>query len=280
MPFAQASQLTDVETGLLYVSLAVYLGATVVGLRLVRGDRPGRPLRRMLGIGTAVLSALLVAMAFRSGGPPMGHRYEILLGVAWCVAVAAWFLSRRESQRFVAAVAAPTLTMLVFFALILVPSASAGTIGPGAGKLTHILLAVLGFAAFAFAAGIGVLYLWQIRVVKKNPSAAVAGRMPPLEVLDRLNFQAAAFGFPLLGLSVLGGWLFLSSNLEWNWWLDPTVLATLTGMLVYVVLFGARAFLGWRGRRVALLTVVGFLVMVLGYWLAAYCTSASGFHGT
>ena len=104
--------------------------------------------------------------------------------------------------------------------------------------------------------------------------------MPPLEVLDRLNFQAAAFGFPLLGLSVLGGWLFLSRGLAWNWWLDPTVLATLTGMLVYVGLFGARAFLGWRGRRIALLTVIGFLVMVLGYFVGAWCTSDSTIHGT
>ena len=145
--------------------------------------------------------------------------------------------------------------------------------------MTHILLAILGLAAFAFAAAVGALYLWQIRIVRHNPAAALSGRMPPLEVLDRLNFLAAAFGFPTLALSVVGATLFLAGDLDASWWLDPTVLATLAGLAVYVVLFGARAFLGWYRRRIAWLTVIGFLVIVVGYVVGTYCTSKNVIHG-
>ena len=276
---AEIWELSGLETGLLYVSVAVYLGASVVAWRVVTGARRGAALPRMLGVGLVVLTLLVGTMALRQGGLPITRRFEVLIVAAWMLALGAWAVVRWTEVRILGAVSAPTLALLVFFALLLEPSATAGTLDARTGKVTHILLAIFGFSAFAFAAAVGVLYLWQIRVVRHNPTAAVSRRMPPLEVLDRLNFLAAAFGFPTLALSVVGATLFLTHNLHPGWWLDPTVLATLAGLAVYLVMFGARAFLGWYGRRIAWLTVLGFLVIVLGYVVGAYCTSGNVIHG-
>jgi len=270
--------LSGIESGLLYIALAVFGGASVVGFRVVMGRRRGRALRTMLAVGTVALGGLLVVLTVRLGAIPIRHRYEILVLSAWFLAILALLADRRLQQRVLPAVAAPALTMLLLFAVLLVPSAGAGPADVRLGKIAHILLALLGFAAFAFASAVAVLYLWEIRVLKRNPQAAIARRLPPLEVLDHLNFLAVCFGFPFLALSVLGGWIFLARSMAGSWWLDPTVLATLTGLLVYVVLFGTRAFLGWYGRRIAWLTVLGFGVIVLGYVVGAYCTSASAFH--
>ncbi len=270
--------LSGIESGLLYIALAVFGGASVVGFRVVMGRRKGRALRTMLGVGTIALGGLLVALTVRLGQAPIGHRYEGLIVSAWILAILALLAERRLKLHVIPAVAAPTLTMLLLFAVLLVPSAGAGPADVRIGKFAHILLALLGFAAFAFASAVAVLYLWEISVLKGNPQAAISRRLPPLEVLDHLNFLAVAFGFPFLALSVLGGWIFLAGPVT-SLWLDPTVLATLTGLLVYVVLFGTRAFLCWYGRRIAWLTVIGFAVIVGGYVVGTFCTSANVIHG-
>jgi ABC-type transport system involved in cytochrome c biogenesis permease subunit len=258
--------------------ITVYGGASVVGLRVVTGRRRGRALRPMLWVGVAVLTAFLAAAAFHRGDLPILYRHEVLAVAAWALGLGSAYMSRRLSRVVIAAVAAPTLALLTFFALLLVPSASGDRSASGIGIASHIILAILGFAGFSVSAGVGALYLWQIRLLKRDPTAAVSGRMPALEKLDRLNFLAAAAGFPCLALGLLAGWLFLGEGRRW--WVDPTFLTSLGGLLVYTLLFTARGFLGWYGRRIAWLSVIGFCVAVGGYVVAAFCTSESTTHAS
>lgn len=266
------------DNGLLYVALVAFAGAAYVGVRVMRGAPRGRGLRAMLGVGAAALTAALLSATLQAGHLPLFHRYELLVVAAWVVAGLLWWVDRKLGQPVVLAVTAQSLALLVFFALLL--EARSADPAPGTSRLgtyAHVLLSVLGCAAFTFAAGTGALYLWQIRVLKRRPTAAVARRLPPLETLDRINFLAAAFGFPLLLAAAVAGWAFVfrSTHSPRAWLLDPTVLVSLTGLLVYLLLFVARAFLGWRGRRVAVLTVVGFLVVVVGLVFAAFCPAAT-----
>lgn len=270
--------LSAVESGLLYTALCVYGGASVVGLRVVTGRRGGGVLRPMLWLGVAVVTAFLAAAAFRRGGLPILYRHEVLLVAAWALGLGSAVVSRRLRMVVLAAVAAPTLALLTFFALLLVPSGAGGRGASNIGIASHIILAILGFAGFSVSAGVGALYLWQIRLLKRDPTAAAARRMPPLEKLDRLNFVAAAMGFPCLALGLLAGWLFLGEGLRW--WVDPTFLTSLGGLMIYTLLFTARGFLGWYGRRIAWLSVIGFCVAVGGYVIAAFCTSESTTHAS
>jgi len=272
--------LTPLESGLIYAALMAFGGATFVGFRVVAGDRRGGSLRSLLAVGTVALSVLLAAVAIRERHVPIEQRYEALLAAAWALGVGALWTLRKGGLPMLAAVAAPTLALLTFFALLLVPQSGGGAVGAAAGKVAHIVLASLGFAGFSISAGVGLLYLRQIRLMKRAPSAALGSRsMPSLEKLDRVNFLAAAFGFPCLALSLLAGRLFLAKFAREGvtWWLDPTVLVATAGLAVYTVLFVARGFLGWHGRRIAWLSVVGFVVAVGGFVIASYCT-AKGLH--
>jgi ABC-type transport system involved in cytochrome c biogenesis permease subunit len=273
--------LTPLESGLLYLALGAFGGASVVGIRVVGGDRGSRSLQPMLAAGTAALMALVLILALRQGQVPVQQRYELLVVSALALGAGSLWVGRRGGLPMLYPVAAPTLALLTFFAILLVPGEDGDTAaGAAAGKVAHIVLASLGFAGFSVSAGVGLLYLRQIRLLKRSPSAALgAGGMPALERLDRVNFLAAAFGFPCLALSLLAGRLFLKGFAREGvtWWLDPTVLVAAGGLLVYTVLFVARGFLGWRGRRIALLSVVGFVVAVGGFVVAAFCT-AQGIH--
>lgn len=273
--------LTPVESGLIYTALFAFAGASAVGLRVVSGDRRARSLRSMLAVGVAALTGLLVAVAIREGYVPLQTRYEALVAAAWGLGVGALFMGRRGGLPMLGAVAAPTLALLTFFALLLVPTSESTATGSTAGRVAHIVLASLGFAGFSVSAGVGLLYLRQIRLLKRDPSAALGGGgMPALEKLDRVNFLAAVFGFPCLALSLVAGRLFLGeiARTGVRWWLDPTVLVATGGLGVYTLLFLARGFLGWHGRRIAWLSVVGFVVAVGGFVLARFCTSKGLLH--
>jgi ABC-type uncharacterized transport system permease subunit len=276
-------ELTGFEQGLLYTALGIYAAATFVAGGVVAGRRPGRRLAGMLVAGCCVLTALGAAMWIRQGRPPLLRKEEILIVAGWCIAVATTLLYRRYQHPILLLVGAPTVALLCLFGWLLALRPDVDR--PDAlhpGVLVHILIAVLGLAAFTFAAGVGAYYLWQIRQLKRHPSGALGRRMPPLELLDRLNFGAAAIGFPLLAMSVVGAWIF-SSRAKGQFGLlvkDPTVLVTLGGLVVYLVLFGARGLLGWRGRRIAWLSVVGFVFIVVGLVVAAFCTSPQTFHAS
>jgi ABC-type transport system involved in cytochrome c biogenesis permease subunit len=270
--------LSAVESGLLYTALFVYGGASVLGLRVMTGRRDGPALRPLLWLGFAFVTAFLAAAAYRRAELPILYRHEVLLVAAWALGLGAAYLTRRRSLVVLAAVASPTLALLTFFALLLVPSATGDRSTSTVGIASHIILAILGFAGFSVSAGVGALYLWQIRLLKRDPTAAAARRMPPLEKLDRLNFAAAAAGFPCLALGLLAGWLFLGEGLRW--WVDPTILTSLGGLVVYMLLFAARGFLGWYGRKIAWLSVIGFGVAVGGYVVATFCQSESKSHAS
>jgi len=272
--------LTPIESGLLYTALGVFGGASVVGFRVVAGQRKGRALRPMLTVGMVALTILLLVVALRQGRLPAEHRYEVLVLAAWGLGVGTWFVGRKAPTNILAAMTAPTLALLTLFGILLVPAGEGAEASSGAGKVIHIVLATLGFAGFSVSAGVGVLYLLQIRLMKRDPMAALNRPMPALEKLDRINFLAAAFGFPCLALSVVAGWLFLNriTRPGLHWWLDPTILVTLAGLVCYLLLFLARGFLAWRGRRIAWLSVVGFVVAVGGFVVAWFCTSPNTLH--
>ncbi|MEM8885823.1 MAG: cytochrome c biogenesis protein CcsA [Planctomycetota bacterium] len=276
-------EFTGLEQGLLFTVIAVFAAASVLSAGVVSGARRGRGLRGMLLAGTGVLTALLIALWIREGQIPLVNRAEYTIFGAWILAVGAALVDRRINHPALVLVSAPMVCLLCLFGwLIALRPGDAGpdTIHPGV--FVHILLAVIGLAAFTFAAGIGAYYLWQIRQLKRDPASALHQKVLPLEVLDQLNFGAAAVGFPLLMMSVVGATLF-SSRARGDvrgLLLDPTVLVTVGGLFVYMMLFGARGIFGWRGRRIAWLSVAGFLVISLGMLVAAFCTSPNLFHST
>ncbi|MGQ0614634.1 MAG: cytochrome c biogenesis protein CcsA [Planctomycetaceae bacterium] len=267
----------SLESGLLYVALAVYAGASLVGIRVLLGGARTSGLATMLGVGTAALTLTLLLGALRQGGVPLEERQSLLLLCAWILSLGFSLVRRTVKHAVLAAIVAPTLTLLLFAALLVAARpASPAFSGHTFATTAHILMAVVSCSAFTLAAATGALYLLQIRVLKRDPASAVSRRLPPLETLDRLNFLSVAIGFPFLILSIAAGWTFVfrSTRPAGDWLLDPTVLATGAGAVVYLGLFSARAFLGWRGRRVALLSLVGFAVVVVGFIVASFCPAA------
>jgi len=129
----------------------------------------------------------------------------------------------------------------------------------------HVAVNLLGIVAFALAFAAAVGYVIQEQLLRRKHVFGVFQRLPALDVLDDVGLRLVTFGFPLFTLGLITGTL----------WLRHGGLILSTGQGFAIVAWGcfgsvllARAVAGWRGRRAAIGTMLGFLCAIAA--LAGY----------
>lgn len=100
--------------------------------------------------------------------------------------------------------------------------------------------------------------------------------LPPLDVLDDLTYRNVSLGFVSLSLGALLG--FSGASQIWGsiFQLDLRVLVSLAAWAMYGFYLHTRARRGWRGRKLALMSLGGFLVILV----TSFVASRGGFHGS
>lgn len=129
----------------------------------------------------------------------------------------------------------------------------------------HALLAFISYAAFTIAFGVAVIYLIQRRFLKTKHLGGLFQKLPPLETLDEISYRSLAVGFPLLTVAIISGaiWSEKAMGSYWTW--DPKQSWSLVTWLIYAALLHGRLTIGWRGKRAALLSIIGFMVLLLTF---------------
>ncbi|MFO0581811.1 MAG: cytochrome c biogenesis protein CcsA [Anaeromyxobacter sp.] len=125
----------------------------------------------------------------------------------------------------------------------------------------HIMSAVLGVALFAIAFGVGVMYLLQEREVKGKRFGALFSRLPSLDQLDRMNQRLVRAGFVVFSVALVAGTVTATSVWKTAWSWDPQQVVSVGVWLLYGAMVQLRHS-GWHGRRYALLTLVGFAIVM------------------
>jgi cytochrome c-type biogenesis protein CcsB len=171
------------------------------------------------------------------------------------------------------------------FALVLIITASLlpREIVPLAPILTswwlpvHVILAFFGNAFFALAFVFGIMYIIQEHYLKSRKVGGLYFLLPPLEVLDELNYRCLTYGFPLLTLAIITGALWSEYALGSYWLWKPRQIWSLITWFLYAALLHGRLTSGWRGRKAALFSAGAFGVL-LGSFLILNLTLGGG-HG-
>ncbi len=146
-------------------------------------------------------------------------------------------------------------------------AASAGqasTLQPVFGTLwVHVTLSMLGTVGFAVAFVAGVMYLIQDGLLKSKRFNVLYAKLPALDYLDHLNQQSIVMGFPLLTLGIISG--ALSAEIV-SWYLcelEPGADMGLVTWVFYFAVLVGRLTIGWRAKRAAYLTIIGFAGVIL-----------------
>lgn len=132
--------------------------------------------------------------------------------------------------------------------------------------IIHSMLAFLSYASFGLACGVGVMFLLQYSFVKTRHLGGLFRRLPDLNMLDEVNYRLITIGFPLLTLAIISGMLW-SENAWGSYWLwQPKQVWSLISWIIYGMIIHLRLKIGWRGKRGAILSILGYAVTLFTFF--------------
>jgi ABC-type uncharacterized transport system permease subunit len=123
----------------------------------------------------------------------------------------------------------------------------------------HVALVLAAFAGFTVAAALSGLYLWHERRLKQRRPAVLRVRMPSLASLETLTGRTILVALPTLTVGVAVGFVRLERD---GAGFDALMAVTLLTWVLYAAFVILRYELGWRGRRLAWLALVGFVCVL------------------
>lgn len=129
----------------------------------------------------------------------------------------------------------------------------------------HVTLSILGTVGFAVAFVAGIMYILQDRLLKSKQFNVLYFKLPSLDFLDNLNQRSILLGFPFLTMGILTG--AISAQLTWGSYLswNPEQIWALVTWVFYLVVLTGRITVGWRAKKAAYLTIVGFAGVLLTF---------------
>ena len=253
---------------LLFLVLLLYVasGAAFIILLTSGGDR-ARPLGPYLLAAGAALHGLEISYrSLVAGHIAVTSFDEGLSFLAFSLAILYLLIDRRHVLAALGAVIAPLAALLTLVSFLI----TSGTteLPPSlrsAWLPVHVTLAFLGNAVFALAFAASAIYLFEDNSLKSKKAPLHRRRFPSLEKLDDLNHKLLAWGFLLLTLGIVTGaiWAHFAWGQFWSW--EARETWSLITWTLYAMLLHGRTT-GWRGRRAATWTIVGFAMLVLSFF--------------
>jgi len=204
------------------------------------------------------------------GHAPLSNFYESLIFFAWTIVMLYLLMEWRMKNRSIGAFVMPVAFLIMAYASIapginnriepLIPALQSNWL------TSHVLTCFMGYASFTVAFALGIIFLIKGKKNGKDSQAGGVDRLLPSEYqLDELMYSSTALGFIFLTLGVVTGsvWAHYAWGSYWSW--DPKETWSLITWLVYAVMLHARLVRGWRGRRMAIMAIVGFACVLFTY---------------
>lgn len=211
--------------------------------------------------GLALHTLALILRTVESGHAPFTNMYESLSFLSWASVLAFVIIDKK----FRIPKVGPYLMLIV---IGLVALASSPLMPKEATPLVpalqsywlwlHVSVTLLGEAFFAVSFITSIMYLTAKEAEKK-------------EKMDSVSYRCVAVGFPLftLGGLVFGMvWAYKAWGTYWSW--DPKEVWSLITWFVFALYLHTRIVMGWKGRRSAIIAIIGFLAALFTYFGVNY----------
>jgi ABC-type transport system involved in cytochrome c biogenesis permease subunit len=193
------------------------------------------------------------------GHAPLSNFYESLIFYGWSVSLVLIIMKKRLSFPIITMIA--TLISLLFMGYASLAPSVQRHIQPLVPALQsnwlhiHVITCFVAYASFviSFIAGLVYLVKWK-------------GIIPPRETLDEINYRSVVVGFPMLSAGILTGavWAHYAWGSYWSW--DPKETWSLITWIIYALYLHTRLVRGWKGKRAAFVSILGFLSVIFTYF--------------
>jgi cytochrome c-type biogenesis protein CcsB len=203
------------------------------------------------------------------GHAPLSNMYESLVFFAWSIVLLYIIIEFIYKNKVIGAFALPFAFVSMAYASLspqfsdritpLVPALQSNWL------IAHVFTCFIGYAAFAVACGTGIMYLVKSRDKGDSPNSLLA-TLPPLKVIDDITHKVILFGFIWLSAGIISGAVWANSawGTYWSW--DPKETWSLITWFIYASALHARFTRGWGGKRIAWISVIGFLAVIFTYY--------------
>jgi ABC-type transport system involved in cytochrome c biogenesis permease subunit len=238
---------------------------------LLHGLRP-RPIQRLLAIafGSAGLLAQTLFLAVQ--WPALASQSGSLLFLSWILAVFYLYGSVHHRRLAWGVFVLPVVIGLSVLAGLFNRFAG-GPLeeppgwpwdGEAFWRLLHVALFVLAAVGICVGFVASVMYLAQAQRLKSKALPGQGLRLLSLERLEEMNRRAIILAFPLLTAGLLVGLIRMAQpDSRPQEWTDPRILSTFLLWLVFVLVLYLRYGVHLRGRRLALLTILAFALLLV-----------------
>jgi len=213
---------------------------------------------RTLALATGLHVVYLVVDYALMGRTPLANMHQTLAVLSLLIAVSFLATMRRHRLPVLGAFITPVTLLLLLAAAFKGNSAEVPERVRSMLLPFHIAVNVLGLAAFALAFAVAVAYVIQEQLLRRRQVGGLFQRLPALDVLDSWGLRLVIVGFPLFTAGVVTGSIWaarLGNALGFSTFQGFALLA----WVFFACVLFSRVAGGWRGRRAAIGTMLGFL---------------------
>lgn len=254
------------QLALLFVTIGVFTVGACVSLARLKWDHDGLRLTAkvclysgiVLGIGVLVWHSRI-----RRSWVPLEDNFDTLTWLSLLLSLFLAYTQRTRPLRGLDWFITPIVVLL------LVAAAVFGRTKPHeyldtTWSWVHRVTAYGGAVAFAVAGAVGAMYLVvsnRLRSKRRTPGPGLGS----LERLEHLTILSVTLGFALLSIGLITGLVRVlkgGNPLGPDWYTQPKVLLTFVAWVVYALVLHSPINPSFRGRKTALLSVVGFVLMI------------------
>jgi ABC-type transport system involved in cytochrome c biogenesis permease subunit len=263
---------------LLVVYLLAFAAYTIHFAR--REPAAGRAATALL-VGGAMLHTFIIGMqTMEAGHVPFAGATQAISTFVWLLALAYLYTEVTTDERGLGIFILPIIVTLQ-----LLPTFQTPDVEPRSRILESPLFwihvsAMLGaYASFGLAAVIGVTYVLQFKEIKAKHLHFFFTRLPSLQALDVMNSRAVLIGWILMTAGLVAGAIWVvqartvapeDARVQAMSLADPKIFVAIITWSVYTFGMIARRLIGWRGRRAAYLSAVGFAIVLLNFVPVSY----------
>jgi len=235
---------------------------------------------RFMFAGFIIHTFYLIFFCIKDKGLPVTNIFESVIFLIWCIILIFVVVDFLYKLKAVLAFLMPFVTIFSICSILFIGNdlALSGDLQKF-WLVAHIIPTFLGYASFGIAFIASIMYITVQRQLRSNFTGTLLTRLPSLEGLDSLIWRTLTFGFPLITLGLVLGfvWIRFSNILGSNWLLDHKVMLGIAAWLVYAALLHLRMIASFHGTKIAVLTIVGFCLILFTFIGTFFFGSTHGF---
>ena len=203
---------------------------------------------------------------------PLSNLYESMVFFSLTITIVYLVIERKYKNRIIGAFTTPIAFLAMAYASLspnindriepILPALKSNWL------IAHVMTCFVGYSAFAIAFCISFMYLFKQRDAEGKSN--LLARFPNIRILEELNHQMIMFGFLFLTIGIITGSVWANSAWGRYWGWDPKETWSLITWFIYATVLHARMMRGWGGKRIAYLSIIGFLAVLFTYFGVNY----------